>query len=111
MASRGRLAGAAGHAHVQAAIVGMQHAADGAQMFEGPVLYGGFPRASDDAHAYRAFAVELAMCATTHLPEPLDTLGHHAVVGPAQTTVGAEAHERRQHQSRRIAQPGMEVQT
>lgn len=72
---------------MHAAVVGVQHATDGAQMFERPVLDGGFTRAGNDAHAYRALTVELAMGAATHLPEAFRALGHDVVVRAPQIPV------------------------
>lgn len=110
MAPGGKLAGAARHAHVQAAFVGMQHAADGTQLFEGAVLHGRFSRAGNDAHADGTLAFELAVRPSTYLPETFHALRDDVVVGAAQTTVGAEAHEFREHQCRRIAMPGLKIQ-
>src|SRR5690349_1555457 len=110
MAVCSKFAHSARHGHVQAAVIGVQHATDGAQVFERPVLDGRFSRPGDDANAYRALTIELAMGAATHLPEAVRTHGHDVVVGTPQTPVRAEAYERSQHECRRITLPGVKVQ-
>jgi hypothetical protein len=72
------------HTHVQAVVVGVQHAVDRAQILKGPVMHGCYSRPRSDAYADRAFAVEFTVRAPADLPEAIDAAGYDVVVGPAQ---------------------------
>ena len=91
MAATGEVADAAGHADVQAVLVCMQDSGHGAQMRERAMLHRRLAFARGDAHTHRAFAVELAMRATAHLPQPFHALCDDVVVGTPQRSVRTEA--------------------
>ena len=71
---------AAWHAHMQAVVVGVQHAVDGAQILKRPVIHGCLAWSRCDANPDRAFAVEFAVRAPADLPEAIDAAGHDIVV-------------------------------
>ena len=97
MAAIGEVADAAGHADLQAMFVGVQHTGDGSQVRERAMLHRRLAFTRRDAHAHRAFAVELAMRATAHLPQPFHALRDDRVVGTPQGSIGTEAHEGGEH--------------